>query len=146
MIRRFAITLVSRPSPSIEPMTLVCISDHFTTQPPRQVKVWPGNRTDTLQSWNLPPRASHNCDTQVGLGELCGMVASKVSCSSIIMIARIHFTIHTAGINSFSMYRYLTQPVGGIPRTHAETRYQSLSFIQNLIRTISLPSKSAEIE
>ena len=48
------------------------------------------------------------------------------------MIARIHFTIHTVGINSFSMYRYSTQPVDGIPKTNAETRYQSLSFIQNL--------------
>lgn len=49
------------------------------------------------------------------------------------VITKIKNTFHTAGINSFSMYRYLTQPVDGIPRHTQKTRYQSLSF-NNLIR------------
>ena len=55
------------------------------------------------------------------------------------MITKIKNTFDTAGINSFSMYRYLTQPVDGIPEHTQKTRYQDLSFIfQNLIRKISL--------
>jgi len=60
------------------------------------------------------------------------------------VITKIKNTFHTAGINSFSMYRYLTQPVDGIPG-RTKTRYQSLSF-NNLIRkNIIEPSKSANV-
>ena len=59
--------------------------------------------------------------------------------SNTDVITKIKNTFHTAGINSFSMYRYLTQPVDGIPEHTQKTRYQDLSFIfQNLIRKISL--------
>ena len=34
--------------------------DHFTTQPLRRTKAWPGNQADVLQSQNLPPSASYN--------------------------------------------------------------------------------------
>ena len=46
-----------------------------------------------------------------------------------IRIARIHFTIRTVGITSFSMYGYSTQPIDGIPTvwgyTQAKRRWES---------------------
>ena len=36
--------------------------------------------------------------------------------SNTDLINKVINTFHTDGINSFSMYRYLTQPVDGIPK------------------------------
>ena len=41
------------------------------------------------------------------------------------VITKIKNTFHTAGINSFSMYRYLTQPVDGIPR-HTQKTFRKI--------------------
>ena len=65
---------------------------------------------------------------------------------NVIMITK---TVHTAGIFSFSMYRYLTltQPVDGIPNTNAETKdYKAFRLFKNLIRKESIPRKSSKIE
>ena len=44
------------------------------------------------------------------------------------MITKIRNTVHTAGIISFSMYRHLTQPSGGIPK---QTKGQDSKFSLN---------------
>ena len=87
------------------------------------------------------PRNSMNLHVQVSLNCHIDTALTHFKCSDVI--TKIKNTFHTAGINSFSMYRYLTQPVDGIPGHTQKTRYQSLSF-NNLIRkNIIAPSKSA---
>ena len=68
-------------------------------------------------------------------------------CTNNDMIIKIRFTVHTAGIYSFSMYRHLTQPVDGIPKAN-RTRFQSLSFILtylNLLRKNLYQAKSGKL-
>ena len=45
------------------------------------------------------------------------------------VIMKINDTVHTAGIFSFSMYRHLTQPFDGTPKTNAETRFKAFCLI-----------------
>ena len=43
------------------------------------------------------------------------------------MITKISSTVHTAGINSFSMYEHFTQPFDGIPKQNTVTRFLVMS-------------------
>ena len=45
------------------------------------------------------------------------------------VITKISYTVHTAGIDSFSMYRHLTRPVDGIPKANTETRFKAFRLI-----------------
>ena len=46
------------------------------------------------------------------------------------VITKIKNTFHTAGINSFSMYRYLTQPVDGIPKHTQRHNFKAIRLFK----------------
>ena len=65
---------------------------------------------------------------------------------SIILITRINFTIHTVGINSFSMYRYSTQARRWFPKTNADKISKPFVYFHKPHQeNITKPSKSAKI-
>ena len=79
-----------------------------------------------MKHWKL----AHNL--QIRKSVLGNVLKEKLGIDVITntdVITKIKNTFHTAGINSFSMYRYLTQPVDGIPKHTQRHDFKSLSFI-----------------
>ena len=62
------------------------------------------------------------------------------------MITKIIDTVHTVGIDSFSMYEHFTRPSDGIPKQNAETRLESFSFNNLLSNNLMTQSKSGKLD
>ena len=62
------------------------------------------------------------------------------------VITKIIYTVHTVGIDSFSMYEHFTRPFDGIPEQNAETRLESFSFNNLLSNNLMTQAKSGKLD